>query len=300
MSGITIGGSNDSGNIIIAGKPPEGVSSGSDIPLSTTQIDIAFTPSKLDGIPFETTATYPTDTTKRAGYGKIFGRITDANGVPIKSAIVASNGISAASNDSGLYSIWSPTGSPVEVSALENTETTSVTPTDRLTEVNWQFAGIVVKVRGPNGVPVPNAPVSIGGKNYRTNDQGTVTEALLGLADYHVTILDGESQTVSLDFEGQKNTVTESTGARIDITCYDANTGQAIHDLPVKDNTTGRRVFTTDGGKASLLTTGGQQEIIVGKNDPRYVVKAFETEISDGNIDEISLEVEPNIPTVNS
>jgi len=295
-----LGGARASGTIIAAASPPGGVASGSNSGLSTTSMTIEFTPSEIDGVPFEQTATYPRAGTFSTDYGLVFGRISDADGIPIEGSIVSSKGVSSASDDEGIYELYAPTGNSITINALDNTKSQQITPSDRLTQQDWQFGGIEVKITGPNGVPVVNSPVKIDGTTYRTDETGIAREPLLGLGDHTVTIGDNDTQTVSVDFEGEISRVNDSAGARVEVTCVDADSGEPIVDLPCRHTGINRLGYTSSNGRAGMIAPGGEQEIKIGNGDPRYETTMITENVTNGNTKERTVQLTPAVPTTNN
>lgn len=293
-TGEEMDGSVVNGTFIAKFAPIDGVIGGDESDVTIGSFDMEFEPT-ADGMgKTQTDVGYPNAAYFNVTYGYIAGTVEDRNGNPLPDEIVRGGGTSTPTNEDGRYALVAPDAVDVEATSLNGTTTKTPTAVGGETvNVDFTYGALEVRVTGPEGRPIKNAPVEIDGTNYRTNDAGIVLVDTAGLGEHNVSIMENIEETLTVLDEGQKAKTVYKGGARMEVRLFDGANGNEIKDVPAREIDTGTGSYSDSTGLVSVLSpVGSELQVRIAEGDPRYQTIQIDRQVEDGETisDEVTLE----------
>ena len=282
-------------SFIVTAPPLDGVTSGENGDDRPT-FDVRFVP-KADAVSsINEDVGYPDAGTLSASYGIVYGWVTDESGEAVAGATVAGDGAFTTTNPEGYYQLLAPGGRSVNLQSVDGTATDSVSVVagQEGTRKDWQFAGVEVRVLGPDYNPIENAPVTVAGETYRTDENGQVVLSSYPLGTYNLKVMETYEEEIDLTAQGALSKTTVQGGRRLRIRCYASDSGDEIADLPAIDVEAGTISYTNATGLVQLLTFDADGfDVLVAENDQRYISEAVEATPADGETAEAEVVLDP-------
>ena len=240
-------------------------------------------------------------------YGYISGVITDVNGNIVGNEPVSADGSIFRANSSGEYEILAPGGVTVELESLGLSTTKQVTAASSDTvNLDFQFAGVEVTLRGPDGDVLAGVPVvlNITGETRQTDKEGKVSFTEVPPVDGgKVLLLNALVRDLPELSEGFTGTLDESLGVKLEGTVKDpAGNPIASTDVRIREpNGTTYTGGSQQGGQYSAAAPEvGALQLIIAEDDRRYATyeEVYRITDSESITNNVELEVRENIGTM--
>lgn len=306
-----------SGAFFVLLAPPIGVEQGADNSPIITEGNLAlqFTPEFM-GLAYDEP---DVSLFHSISYSGVEGNVTDAEGFEVENTSIVGNNDAATTDLNGYYSILAPEGVSSDILGLKRTKTKSFTaPTGDKAVVDWQFAGITVRVQTPNDYePIPGAPVEIDGEQYETDESGEVVFARAGLDTSHLVRVfenDAYEDTVlapakeggmSVVRVGPENSDFGSGGSSpysVHLTVFDKATGKKVRNVSVYEVNNDVTASTRADGETSLVLPDlpdGEADIVVAEDNQRYRAESIVVDAVQGNTVAASVRLTPKRQSTN-
>lgn len=267
--------------------PPTGVTGGASVddPIAPGVVALRFNPT-FAGLAYEDSNL---DKFHAIQYSGVEGTVTDSDGAVVENETIIGNTDSATTDSDGFYSFLAPEGVNTDIAGLERTKIKSFTaPNNANAVVDWQFAGITIRVQTPDYQPIPGAPVEIDGDQYETDEKGEVVYPTAGLdTSYSVRVFENDAYTDTVlapAIEGDVTVIrvgpTESdfgsggsSPASVALTVYDKATGKKVRNVGVYEENNDITASTRGDGETSLVLPDlpdDEADIVVAEDNPRY------------------------------
>jgi len=287
----------------VAADPPTGVTQGADVssPGPPSSFDVTFEP-KAAGLTYTQENQSPLHVTLAPNiYGKVSGTVTNALGDPIGGVTVYGTGGADESDEAGEYALLSPSGQ-VALTSLEGTlEKDALIQSGGGTTVDFQAAGVRVRVVLPTGKPAENVPVvlSYTGTEKETDGSGEAVwpTLTLGLTGGNVTIGGLIEESISTGSEGSLVGKEISLGGVVRGTVIDGDADAETRDVDVRVETDEGDIIAgsgDDGGYVGGLTSNNwpiDATVVFGANDPRYVKREETVTLTQGNVEDLDVDL---------
>jgi len=305
-----------SGTFSASTHPPVGVQLGTS--LGYDEYNFRFTPS-VAGLDYFVGNMGLRPDTFAVSYANIEGKVKDYYGNPVKSVQVKGEGASTASNANGDYSFLAPAGVETTLVSLYDSHTKTFTLNEGETrKIDWQFGMLRITTYTPTLEPIPNAPATINGEYFETDQSGVLEISEARIKQFDITALNYWRATVEIQSEGQlieaalgtETSPFETPGGRsyrevgatgVKIRCYDSDTGGQIRRTAAETSADAIRSTSNDRGIVALtIPDPGEAKIVVGTGDNRYLQSSFITNIAEGEMNELEVELEPRTQVTNT
>jgi len=306
------------GRFTLFAAPPPGVAGGGDVetPITNASLAVLFSPS-FAGLNY-----VDSDLSKfhNIQYSGVEGTVTSTESQPVQGASISGSGDGATTNADGFYSLLAPVGNSSDLVGLKETKVKSFTaPEGSKATVDWQFAGLLVRVQTPDYSPVPGAPVEIDGETYTSDDNGEVRLTELGL-DVEQTIRafdsDRYEDTVRTpDQEGVYATVqigpeTSNFGddggdddnggaspAAITLKVLDRASGRPVRNIAVTEPYNDVTTSTTTKGESKIvlpeIPESGTVQLVVAQDNQRYRAEVVAVDVVAGETTDTIIRLTP-------
>lgn len=292
----------EDGIFIISSPPPEAAVDGENGTGLAEQYDAVFIP-KADAVNSEKNdIQFPDGGKLEARYGIVHGYVTGESGDPVKGATVTGEGSFTTTDSTGYYTLYAPGGRSVSLRSIDGTATedVDVVAGQDGTRVDWQYAGLQVRVLGPEYNPVEGAPVRVDGDVYRTDENGQVVLSSFPLGEYTIEVMESHEETIGLTGQGALAKRTIQGGSRLKIRCYDAESGDEAANVPAIDVEAGTLSYSNRRGLVQLLTfEEAGFDVLVGDGDRRYLSEPVEASPDDGETAEAEVTLKPQPAVTN-
>jgi hypothetical protein len=269
------------GQFSVTASPPDNIPSGNDV-IVLGPLSGEFKPSS--GVPSTVSDLQTGGTEILAIYGVLKGTVTDYNGNPVNNVKVSGNGFPTNTDRSGNYRLNAPGGVGVTLEAI-GIETTINIQEGQEETFNIQYSGLEVKVESPSGRGLVNAPVSLGGKFNRTDDEGKVLFERAPITSSEViSAYEQVENQVTTAGQGELKQSTISAGVAIIGQALDDNRAVSNVDVRLVDEQGEEYVArSTEGGNFGIgAISSGNITLVVSRDDRRYAPTEKEYDISQG------------------
>lgn len=306
------------GSFLMKGPIPSGIMAGES--KENSQYDFRFVPGIAGGI-FEEPDISAITKLGVVQYGSLKGTVKNGDGEPIEGEPITTRGVSTLSDEDGEYVIQFPGGEETQVLGLQNScvKTADIQP-GRVTELDWQYPSLEVRVIDLSGNPVENSPVTINEKSHTTDSDGKVRLTKPKLGEYALTVMDEFTKIVSISEEGEEYIYTFTDGsywdeddggneegdnhdqvdlAGVKIRVVDSESGEPINDIRAIETKAGVRSVSNEDGVIKILTKNVDEEttVKIGYDSHRYSHTAVSGEWPDDRMEEITVELDQKSPT---
>jgi len=290
------------GQFVLSARPPNSIELGSNAETNTFEarftIDLQGLDTFQDGIG---AGGFDFGLVK---YGAIEGNVTDFNGNPVPNESVEGEGSGASTDSEGYYNFQAPGGTEVSLTSLGGALTKTETPTGgSVTEVNWQFSGVLVSATLPDGTAIANAPIEIDTREgkVRTDEGGEYQYALVPpKTEVEVEYLESVTRSFTTN-RGGVNYINEvELGAGVKGT-VESTRGNPVGGVEVAIDAQGVPVsYTKESGEFSIgILDPGTITVLVADGDRRYERGDKSLTLADGDVREFTftLRDKTNTPT---
>lgn len=247
-------------------------------------------------------------------YSGVEGHVTDVSGDPVEGATLEGDGETTVTDSNGYYDFLAPEGVTNDLLGLKDSKVKSFTaPSGSKETVDWQFAGIKIEVRNPDGDPVENVSVEFGGKQIYTDAQGVALFEQAALdTNYEVRLFESDSLKETIKSPATEGEITlakagqdgdeiggggDGTGPFfIELSIVDLSNGDPVSGVLTTELGSGETTRTGRSGKGAMyLPTDADEEanLLSGTETKRYRAAETSLALEYGTTNEITIRLEP-------
>lgn len=283
---------------------PNGVTAGPDDGLET--IDFRFEPD-IAALDFTQDNIGIITDVGSSQYGGVTGTVTDFNGDTVEGVSVTGSGAGTKTASDGTYSLEGPDGTAITLTSLGGHTKDVTLSGGTTTTVDWQYAGVQVSVKLPDGTVVVDGPVEVPASEevkQQTGDDGQVQFLrVTPETETTVTVLENITREITTNAEGVNKVIQIASGVGITGRCTDAQTGDPAQGVDVKivssDDDETKSFVPSDGRFAVGAGFTGTIELRVADQDRRFTAFTTEFDVVSGDTEsrDMALERSINTPT---